>query len=72
MNIEIIGIIATLMVLVSFTMTGEVEIRSINIIGAVLFVIYGIFLQAFSIWFMNGLLIIIQVYKITQLRKDEI
>lgn len=72
MNIEIIGIIATLMVLVSFTMTGEVGIRSINIIGAVLFVIYGIFLQAFSIWFMNGLLIIIQVYKITQLRKDEI
>lgn len=46
---EIIGVIASVIVLISFVMNGEKKIRIINIIGALLFVIYGILINAFSV-----------------------
>lgn len=52
---EIIGVIASVIVLISFVMNAEKKIRIINIIGALLFVIYGILINAFSVWFLNVL-----------------
>ena len=67
--IEIIGIIATLLVLSSFLATGEKKIRTINIFGAIIFVIYGLLLNAISVWLLNGLLIFIHIYYLNKLRK---
>lgn len=64
MNYEIIGTCASLIVLISFLMKGEKSIRLVNIIGAILFVIYGIFIGAFSVWFLNGALVLIHIYKL--------
>lgn len=64
MNIEILGTIASIMVLISFVMNGEKKIRLINITGAILFVIYGLLINAFSVWFLNGALCFIHVYKL--------
>ena len=64
MNIEILGTIASIIVLLSFLMKGETKIRIINILGALIFVIYGISANAFSIWFLNGMLIIIHITKL--------
>lgn len=64
MNQEIIGITASVIVLISFLMKGEKRIRLINIIGALMFVIYGISIDAFSVWFLNGVLCIIHLYKL--------
>lgn len=64
MNYEILGTIASLFVLISFLMKGEKNIRLINIIGAFIFVIYGILINAFSIWFLNGALLIIHIIKL--------
>lgn len=64
MNIEILGTIASVIVLLSFLMKGETKIRIINILGALIFVIYGISINAFSIWFLNGMLIIIHITKL--------
>ena len=61
---EILGIIATLFVLVSFTFTAETRIRQVNIVGAVLFVIYGIFIGAISVYILNAALIVIHIYKL--------
>ena len=69
MNFEILGIIATLFVLASFVLSGEMKIRYINIIGSVIFVIYGAAIGAFSVWLLNSILIIIHLYKIIKLRK---
>ena len=69
MNVEIVGIIATLFVLASFILSGEVKIRSINIIGSIIFVIYGVMMGAISIWLLNGALIGIHIYKIIKLKK---
>lgn len=64
MNIELLGTIASVLVLISFMMTNEKKIRSINIVGAILFVIYGIIIKAFSIWFLNGALCLVHVYRL--------
>lgn len=64
MNWEILGTIASVIVLISFLMKGEKNIRLINIIGAICFVIYGIMINAFSVWFLNGALCIIHIIKL--------
>ena len=64
MNIEILGTIASVIVLLSFLMKGETKIRIVNILGALMFVIYGISINAFSIWFLNGMLIIVHITKL--------
>lgn len=65
---EILGTIASVVVLISFLMKGEKKIRIINIIGAILFVIYGISIKAFSVWFLNGMLCLIHFYKLIRNR----
>lgn len=66
---ELIGIIATLFVLGSFLVNGEAKIRKINIIGATLFVIYGVLIGSLSVWLLNGALIVIHSYYIKKLKK---
>ena len=59
MNVEIIGTIASVIVLLSFLVTEEYRIRIINIYGAALFVVYGVMSGAFSVWLLNGILILV-------------
>ena len=59
---EVFGIIASIIVLISFLMKDEKTIRTVNIFGALCFVIYGIKISAFSVWFLNGCLCLIHLY----------
>jgi len=68
MNIEVLGTLASILVLVSFMMKNEKMIRSVNIIGAVIFVVYGICINAFSVWFLNGALCIVHMYRLLKLK----
>ncbi|MDR0319840.1 MAG: hypothetical protein LBH81_03855 [Rickettsiales bacterium] len=74
MNYEIIGIAASLFVITSFLMKTRLYIRSINAVGAALFVIYGALIGSYSIMFLNAALIFIQIYRTAQLlkRKDRL
>lgn len=64
MEYEVIGIVATIFVLLSFLQTDSKKIRKLNIIGAGLFIIYGIFIRAYSTALLNFLLIIIHIVKL--------
>ena len=64
MNFEIIGTIASIIVLISFICKSERKIRIVNIIGALLFVVYGALNGSFAIWFLNGALILIHLYNL--------
>ena len=64
MSYEAIGTLASILVLMSFLFTGEKKIRIVNIFGAMLFVIYGILIDAFSVWFLNGTLLIVHAIKL--------
>lgn len=66
---EIIGVLASIMVLISFIMNGEKKIRIVNIAGALLFVVYGILINAFSVWFLNGALLFVHIHKLIKLYK---
>lgn len=70
MNFEVLGTIASIIVLISFLMKDEKGIRKVNIIGALVFVIYGIGISAFSVWFLNGALFIIHIYKLIKMKKE--
>ena len=48
-------------------MKGEIKIRLVNIVGALIFVVYGIGINAFSVWFLNGSLSIIHILKLRKL-----
>lgn len=66
MIFEIIGIAGTLFVLASFLMKDYRKTRIINIIGAVLFVIYGLCIGAISTWLLNGILVFVHIYFLTK------
>jgi len=66
---ELLGIISTLFVLASFVLSGEAKIRRVNIIGSVLFVVYGIGIGALSVWLLNGALIFIHIFKLIKLER---
>jgi len=67
--IESIGLVATVFVLLSFLCNREKNIRLVNIMGAVLFVIYGYLIAAPSIYILNGALIGIHIYKIYKMKE---
>ena len=67
MSVEIWGIVATLFVLTSFLCNEEKYIRMVNIVGALIFVGYGLALQAHSVWLLNGILVIIHVIKLRRI-----
>lgn len=50
-------------------MNDEKHIRVIDGIGAILFVIYGILIGSFSVAFLNGTLVGIQIYKLRKLKQ---
>ena len=68
--IEIIGILASIIVLISFSMKNIKAIRLINILGATLFVIYGIMINSVATWFLNGALIIIHFIYLIKSKKE--
>ena len=61
---EIIGILAGIVVLLSFIPKELKYIRIINIMGCILFVIYGIGINSISIWLTNGILGVIHIYRL--------
>lgn len=65
---EIIGILGTLFIILAFILNGEIKIRLFDLIGAILFVVYGFTIKSFSTILLNFILIIIQLYKLYKLK----
>lgn len=59
---EILGTIASIIILISFMMKDIIKIRTINIIGSIIFVIYGVAIESFSVILLNIMLIIVHIY----------
>ena len=64
MKYELIGLLGTVFVLLSFIQNDEKKIRKINILGAVLFVCYGLITKTYSTAFLNLCLCIIHIIKL--------
>lgn len=66
---EIIGWIATVIILVSFLYSG-VKLRIINFFGALTWVFWGVLMETWNVIILNILIIIIHSYKLYKMRKD--
>ena len=74
--IEVIGIIAALLILIStmfptMSFKGSIWLRSINIVGSIAFVVYGILLPAIATAIANAGIIIVNVVHICLLIKNK-
>ena len=73
--IEILGIISTLLIVFSMSCKTSsfkfaLIMRITNMIGSLLFVLYGIFLPAISTAILNGILVVVNIYHIYILYKS--
>lgn len=69
---EIIGYIASFVVLLSFLMKDMVKLRLVNFSGCSLFVAYGIMLQySIPIILTNSVILMIHVYYLLKMRKEK-
>lgn len=58
---EWLGIVASAFILVSFLFSKQLITRLINMVGCVIFVVYGLLLPTYSTAFMNGALFIVHI-----------
>ena len=66
MNIlDVVGWAATLFIIISFLINNMLWLRIINMVGAILWLTYGIIDTSYSIIFLNVIIVSIQFYKIS-------
>ena len=68
--LEIFGYIGTALVLGSMVMTSLTKLRSINIIGSLICMIYALISGAFPVVFLNAGLIIINTVQLIRARRS--
>jgi hypothetical protein len=64
MSYELIGIAGTILILIGFLSNSEKRIRIFDMIGSACFVLYGILIHAWSNILLNGILIIVHIWKL--------
>ncbi len=67
---EWIGYGASALILISMMMASVLKLRVINLLGSILFVAYGIIIQAYPVVFMNGCIAVVNVWYIVHIRNE--
>ena len=70
-TLDIIGWSAAIFVIISFLINNMLWLRIINMVGASLWLTYGIIDTSYSIIFLNVIIVSIQFFKISLLLKDK-
>tara|TARA_Y100000768_G_C23962003_1_gene675884 strand:+ start:355 stop:603 length:249 start_codon:yes stop_codon:yes gene_type:complete len=71
-TLDIVGWIATAFIIISFLINNILWLRAVNLIGALLWMSYGIIDFSYSIIFLNFVVVSIQIFKIfSLLRKSK-
>jgi len=60
--VEWLGYFASVVVLISLTMSSIVKLRWINLVGALLFTIYGLLIHSIPVAFLNFGIVLINIY----------
>ena len=67
---EVIGYLGSLFVLASFILKDIKWIRIVNIVGAVFFVIYGVYTETWATAFMNFALVLVHIFYLVKMHLD--
>lgn len=68
-QVELLGYTASFFVVMSLLMGDIQRLRYINLLGCVLFVIYGIFITAYPVAVMNAVAAVINIYHLWRLHR---
>ena len=71
MFVELIGYLASIVILIGFTFKGESKIRTINMIGSLLFIVYGLLIKAYPVALLNALTIVVNIRALLKTKKEE-
>ena len=71
-TLNIVGWAATIFIIISFLINNMLWLRIINMIGAALWLTYGIIDTSYSIIFLNVIIVSIQFYKISVILRTKI
>jgi hypothetical protein len=66
--IEILGYAASVLVAISLTMKSLARLRFLNLLGAILFVAYGAWVQAYPVLAVNGFIVVVNVVYLLKMR----
>jgi len=69
--IEWFGYIASMVVLISLTMSSIIKLRVINLIGSLLFASFAYFIDSYPTMFMNLCIALINVYYLSQMHRSK-
>lgn len=67
---EWIGILASTITLLSFVLSTEVQMRLVNLIGSLVFIAYGVSINAPTVCAFNTLMVVVNAYKVYRIRAD--
>ncbi len=68
---ELIGYTGSILVAVSLMMKSLVRLRTVNMIGAIVFIIYGLLIGAIPVVFLNTLILGVNVYNLWQMWREK-
>lgn len=68
-NLEILGWVATMIIISSFLVNNIKTLRTLNLLGASLWTVYGVIAMIPSIIFLNIVISGIQIFKLYKLKK---
>ena len=68
--IEWIGYLASILIAISMFMKDVFKLRFINLVGCILFVIYGLIIGAYPVAITNGIIVFVNLYYLYKLFKE--
>jgi len=69
--LEVVGIAASVVVAVSLMMSSIVKLRWYNLIGAIMFTVYGLLINALPVALVNGFITIIDIYYLYKMYSEK-
>ncbi|MCA9917627.1 MAG: YgjV family protein [Anaerolineales bacterium] len=70
LSFELVGYMASVFVAVSLMMRSVTKLRVINLVGAVLFTVYGLIIAAYPVAVVNGFIVLVNIYYLQQMHKE--
>lgn len=64
---EVVGYVASALIVLSLTMRSLVRLRVINLVGAAVFTVYGLLIDAPPVWVVNGAIVVIDLWELRRM-----
>lgn len=68
---ELIGYVASALIVLSLMMQSLLRLRVINLVGAAIFTVYGLLIDAPPVWLVNGAIVVIDIWYLRRMLTDQ-